>query len=364
MQKTFKLSVFVIIILFPSISFGQYNNSSFDDMFFYRLPSARAEAMGRAYASIDGDISTMFFNPAGTASIKGLELNASFASPYYMAPWVKINYFGLAYHFNKYLTIGLSRNQVNYGTMLLRTTENPEGTGVSGIVAHSIYTLNIASQPIKDLFVGVNTNYMVYNVISENPKTLFFDFGVIKKLPLKQNRNFQQSINIAANICNLNNSKMTYENADKSTQTDDMSVDLPVITRYAANYQFIYKNHLLNDTLNIMEFLAQAEYNDLLNSDYMTSYHFGTELKLLEILSLRAGYYHKKIDDFGNPSYQKDNISSFTYGFGFQLPLYKLIKFPLNINFDYTSQPEQTNSKITSDSGDYNSYTFRLNWRF
>ena len=205
---------------------------------------------------------------------------------------------------------------------------------------------------------------MVYNVISENPKTLFFDFGVIKKLPLNQNRNFQQSINIAANICNLNNSKMTFENSDKTAEITKYSYDLPVITRYAANYQLIYKNHLLNDTLNILEFLAQAEYDDLLNSDYMTSYHFGAELKMVEILSLRAGYYHRKIDDYGNLSYQKDNISSFTYGFGFQLPLYKLIKLPLNINFDYTSQPELTNSKITSDSGDYNSYTFRLNWRF
>ena len=281
-----------------------------------------------------------------------------------MAPWVKINYFGLAYNFNKYLTVGLSRNQVNYGMMLLRSTENPEGTGDSGIVAHSIYTLNIASQPIKNLLIGVNLNYMVYNVISENPKTLFFDFGVIKKFPFQQNSSFQQSINIAANICNLNNSKMTFENTNNSVAISEYSYDLPVITRYAANYQLIYKNHLLNDTLNILEFLAQAEYDDLLNSDYQTSYHFGSEVKLLEILSLRAGYYHKKIDDYGNPTYQKDNISSFTYGFGFQLPLCKLIKLPLNLNFDYTSQPEITNSKITSDSGDYNSYTFRLNWRF
>ena len=364
MLKTIKLSVILLIIIFPAISFGQYDNSSFQDMFFSRLPNARAEAMGRAYASIDSDISTVFFNPAGTATIKGLELNASFASPYYMAPWVKINYFGLAYNFNKYLTVGLSRNQVNYGMMLLRSTENPEGTRDSGKVAHNIYTLNIASQPVKNLLIGVNLNYMVYNVISENPKTLFFDFGVIKKFPFQQNSNFQQSINIAANICNLNYAKQTYNSYNNLHEPINYSYNLPVITRYAANYQLIYKNHLLNDTLNILEFLAQAEYDDLLNSDYMTSYHFGTEVKLLEILSLRAGYYHKKIDDFGNPAYHKDNISSFTYGFGFQLPLYKLIKLPLNINFDYTSQPEITNSKITSDSGDYNTYTFRLNWRF
>ena len=119
MHKTFKLAVFVIIILFPAISFGQYDNSSFREMFFGRLPNARAEAMGKAYASIDGDISTVFFNPAGTATIKGLEVNASFASPYYLLPELKFNYFGLAYHFNKYLTIVLSRNQNNYGMMYL-----------------------------------------------------------------------------------------------------------------------------------------------------------------------------------------------------------------------------------------------------
>ena len=69
MLKTIKLSVILFIIVFPAISFGQYDNSSFQDMFFGRLPNARAEAMGKAYASIDGDISSVFFNPAGTATI-------------------------------------------------------------------------------------------------------------------------------------------------------------------------------------------------------------------------------------------------------------------------------------------------------
>ncbi len=362
MHKTFKLAVFVIIILFPAISFGQYDNSSFREMFFGRLPNARAEAMGKAYASIDGDISTVFFNPAGTATIKGLEVNASFASPYYLLPELKFNYFGLAYHFNKYLTIGLSRNQNNYGMMYLRTNESPESVVDSGVMTNNIYTLNIASQPIKNLFVGLNVNYMIYGFIDPKPKVLFFDFGVIKKFPIQQNSNFQQSINIAANICNLNHSKMTFIGSFQ--HGFEHYNNLPVITRYAANYQFVLKKHLLIDTLNTLEFLAQAEFDDLLNSDYLASYHFGAEVKLLEILSFRAGYYHQKVDDYGNPSYNKDFISSFTYGFGIQLPFYKLIKLPLNINFDYTSLPQPTYTKNKSDWDNFTSYTLRLNWRF
>jgi hypothetical protein len=363
MHKTFKLSV-LVIILFPAFSFGQYDNYSFREMFFGRPPNARAEAMGKAFASIDGDISTVFFNPAGTATIRGLEVNTSFASPYYLLPELKFNYFGLAYHFNKYLTVGLSRNQNNYGMMYLSSLENPELIADSGIMTNNVYTLNISSQPFKNLFVGANVNYMVYGFINPIPKTLFFDFGVIKKFHFQQNNNFQQSINIAANICNLNYAKMTFEEKSNSTYVNKYSYSLPVITRYAANYQFVLKKHFLVDTLNTLEFLAQAECNDLLNSDYLASYHFGVEVKLLEILSLRAGYYHQKVDDFGNPSYNKDFISSFTYGFGIQLPFYKLIKLPVNINFDYTSLPQPTYTKNKSDRENFTSYSFRLNWRF
>jgi hypothetical protein len=45
----------VIFLLIPIIYFGQYYGGFLPQFFFGRLPSARAEAMGKSYAFVDGD---------------------------------------------------------------------------------------------------------------------------------------------------------------------------------------------------------------------------------------------------------------------------------------------------------------------
>ena len=174
---------------------------------------------------------------------------------------------------------------------------------------------------------------------------------------LHSSADYEHIVNLGASIINLNFAQVTVSvNGMESTS------DLPVITRYGANYQFTLKKQFLFDSLDFLKIFTQGEYKMLLNSDFYSGYHFGGEITLFELLALRLGYYYEKVDDHGNPTYNNNNIHSLTYGIGLQIPLNKLTKLPLNINFDYTSLPQPSYTKSETDLANFTSYNLRLNW--
>jgi hypothetical protein len=343
----------LFIFLLPTLVFGQYKSGFLTENFFGRLPSARAEAMGQSYVSIDGDLTSIYFNPAGISTIKGLELNGSYTPPtFYLANGGFTSFFAAGCRINKYLQVAVSRFRFDWGnTPISNTITEPYSER---------NVLTISSQPIKNFYLGLNTNYFVWQSGVTNAATsIFFDFGAIKKFQFLQKASSGHSFSIGTSITNLNYSTITLNwNGRASTS------DLPVITRYGANYSFTLDKHLIVDTLKTLVFLMTGDYQKLLNSDYRSAYRFGGELMLFEIFSFRAGYYNEKVYDYGYPSANNNQITSFTYGFGLQLPVYKLTKIPLNINFDYTSLPQPSYSKINTTWTNFTTYSVRLNWIF
>lgn len=351
-----KKSIVILVLLIPLLSFGQYKDGFLQESFFGRQPSARAEALGKGYSSIDGDLATIFYNPAGTATIQGIELNTSLASPYYHFNKAKYSFISAGYNINKYLTIGISRN--HYTTkqeITLTDSLGPIATGTS--LTSSLYTLNFSSQPIKNLFIGVNTNYLIWKPVDKSANSLYFDFGIIKKFKFGQKTTTNHTINIGASITNLNFAKTKLDFHGYKSESS-----LPVVTRFGTNYQLFLNKKWVFDTLTTFRFLFQADYQLLLNSDYNNGFHTGAEIMFLEILSLRIGYYKEYEYDFDNPSANENEISEITYGLGLQVPLNKLTKIPLSINFDYTSLPQPSYSKTQTNWENFSTYTIGINW--
>ncbi len=352
-----KKLITILVLVIPLLTFGQYEYGFLQESFFGRQPSARAEALGKGYSSIDGDLATIFYNPAGTATLQGAELNTSFSSPYYALKKANYNFISAGYNINKYLTIAISRNQFTIGQKINLTDSvgNPIATGFTP--TNSLYSLNISSQPIKNLFIGVNTNYLIWKPINESAKSIYFDFGIIKKFEFGQKITTNHAINIGASITNLNFAKIKLD-----FNGNEFENNLPVITRYGVNYQFHLNKKWISDTLNTFRLLVQGDYQFLLNSDYNNGFHTGLELMFLEILSVRIGYYQESQYDYDLPSANVNEISEITYGLGLQIPLDKLTKIPLNINFDYASLPQPSYSKTQTSLGNFSTYTLRVNW--
>ncbi len=344
--------------MIPLLSMGQYNDGFLGGFYTGRIPNARAEAMGKAYTSIDGDLTATLYNPAGLSNINGLEVTGGYASPFGI---FGKNYYlqaGAGYRLNQYMQFAVSSVQYRIDNI---TVSDIEGNLVNtGDMSTKNYTLTPASEPLQRLYVGLNMNYFLYDFVTDDQlKSVYFDLGVIRKFMLLENEFSKHTASLAISVSNLNSAKTSGE--IYGTEVDEA---LPIIARYGANYQFALDKNLLIKDLTSLEFLAQAEYQDLWNSGYHSSLRFGGEIRLLEILALRAGYYTEQVNDYGYPEANKNEIEDFTYGFGVQVPLDKLTNIPLRINFDYASFPQTSYSKNVPDSewDNFTAYNLKVNW--
>jgi len=351
MKKHF---VFVLILL-PLIAYGKYEYGFLHEFYFGRVPGARAEAMGKGYCALDGDMTSVFYNPAGIVSLQGLHIYSSFSSPYYFSKSAKYNYFGAGYKLNDYLIVGLSRNHLTFGEDI--AYRDSFGTVSYGTNSQSLYSLTLSSQPLHDLMIGLNTNIFNYKALDKNFTSFYCDIGLIKKFQLMKNETYAHSVNIAASIMNVTFSSITIDFAG-----NEIKNDLPVISRFGACYQFMLAKYSLIDSLYALGFSFNAEYKTLLNSQYHSGIHGGMEISLLELLFLRAGYYNVSNYNLVYPEINKDSLSEFTYGMGIQIPLWKLTRIPLNIKFDYTSLPQPSYSEIITDWENFSTYSVQLNW--
>ncbi len=252
------------------------------------------------------------------------------------------------YKVHKYLQIALSQFQFNFGkTQFANATTTPYTEKK---------TLTISSEPIKNLLVGLNTNYFIWQPgIDKSSQALFFDFGVIKKISIISKKRNPQMLSFGASISNVNyaTTKATFNNITEKYY-------LPVVTRYGASYVSEFGKVHFIDSVNLVKILIQSEYQVLLNSTYRSGIKFGTEITLLNILSLRAGWYKEKVFDFGFPNANKDNIAAFTYGAGLHIPVQSFTKLPIDIHFDFTSLPQVSYSKDYTNLANFKTYGLRL----
>lgn len=343
-----RLVLTALTILCITHSFGQYQFGTLPEFFFGRMPSARAEAMAKSYAAIDGDLGSIHFNPAGIATCNQIEINTSFTPPGYYSTKGYYTFYGVSYKPNKYLQIALSRFQFNYGkTQVINATKTPYSEK---------NTITIAAEPIKNILVGLNANYFVWQPgIDRTSSCLFLDVGVLKKIPIYSSRKQQQQINVGVSVSNVNFSKFY-----ATFNTIEQTYHLPVIARYGISYITHFGKKSGADSTSLFKITALSEYQMLLNSAYGSAVKFGGEIMIFNLLSLRSGWYSEKVYDYGLPYDNKSNISALTYGLGLHLPSYLLFKLPMSLHFDFTTLPQVSSSKNDLKFNNFQTYSFRL----
>jgi hypothetical protein len=386
-----KIITILAAILINSVyydAFSQTYNGAFYEMFFGRQPGARAEGMGRGMASVTGDATSYFYNPAGTGSLKGLNLNAGFGGPYYSLRNYKLDsayydYFGASYNYKKYGTIGFSYDYFSYG-FNYKINRTDEYGNIIGTYTYdpeiAIYRLTYSLEVIKDLFVGTNLNLLHPDLIQqqgtsvgnetsyEDKDVFYFDLGAIKSFNINSGK-LNHNINIGSSLINLNSAEYSIGDASQAEK-------LPVIFRLGAAYDLSADDRSIVSNLKSYNFLVNAEYEDLFNSAYFGGFHGGIEFTFLEILSLRAGYYSQNaaerfaITDTNGvvtgQVYEEKTVNEFTYGFGLNIPVSQMTKgkTPVEIKFDYANLKQPSYVKDEGSPGNYYVYTILLKWIF
>ncbi|MEA2095166.1 MAG: PorV/PorQ family protein [Candidatus Cloacimonadota bacterium] len=339
--KKYWLLVIIILSLFVALH-ADYRDA-YQELFFGRQPSSRAEAMGRGYVTIDGDIDTYFYNPAGIANINFMDVKFTTSSPYYVIDKARYYQFGSGYNFNNNIIIGFNVNLMSYGEEYGVVDEENPFEPFKKVTPYLLnYTLTMATPLSENLSVGFNINRFTENYGGDPHSILFFDVGTIYKHKLTSFFASEDEISFGVSIRNFTFSKVKYDSVDE---------ELPAISRFGISYSFLPE---INN--NTVEVLCQAEYQYLLNYDYRDGLHLGLETKFIEMLSLRCGYYYENID-----SDNTDQLTDFTYGLGIDIPVYKFTDYPINLQIDYTSLPQVSYSQ-NYDLDNFNSFTVKLSW--
>ena len=174
-------------------------------------------AMGDAYTSVASDVSSIYWNPAGLASMYGNQATFCYQ------PWLAdintmftagaINVEGLG-------TFGLSIIAVDYGKMDVTTLSNQSGTGET-FSASDIAVSLAYSRKLADWFsFGMAAKYVNSTIWHSSASAVAFDLGVLINTGFfSPTKNMEDGLNIGMSVSNYG-TQLRYDGMDLTQPID------------------------------------------------------------------------------------------------------------------------------------------------
>lgn len=288
MVKSNLVKALIVAIVFASnISIAQQQNT-YD--FLNLNVDARSSAMAGSFVSMDNDVNSIFYNPAGLASLKGKQASIGFFK-YLM----DINS-GSASYSQKYKElgyIGAGIRYVNYGT-IDKYDENFQNLGTFG-ASDLALSLGYANKYKENLHYGANAK-LIYSTIDEYSSVgLALDLGALYTFPEKK-------LNFGASILNLGTQVKKY-----STTSENLPLDIRIgMTKTLENLPL---------TVNLGFARLADSYDKFF--DRFKNVIVGGEFTLNDYVLLRVGYNNTERQNYKTGT--SIGISGFSAGFGIKI---------------------------------------------
>ena len=247
---------------------------------------ARAVALGGAYVADAGDLSAVYWNPAGLASVRGSALQLGKTT--YLAD-VNFNSAAFATEVRRLGTLAFSLLLLDSGNMTVRTEQEPEGTGERFKVQSFALQASYARSLTERFSIGGSFKFIQERIWHSTASSVAFDIGTLFTTPFERLR-------LGASMSNLG-PKMRMDGRDILFSEDpnpntDGSVEivnaqyrmdahaLPLLFRVGLAWTAVRSgDHTIVVTTDA------AHPND--NSEYINA---GTEYDFRQLLSFRAGW--------------------------------------------------------------------------
>ena len=276
--------LFVQFSMNPALAQQKLAQSGFD--FLNVSTDPRAEAMGEAVTSLDGNSTSMFFNTAGMARIE----NTATVSVGQVDWIAEIRHFYASAAFSpfhgEYGVIGVNFRSVNYGTLdETILASNANGYQDIGSFSPTAYSVGIGyAKALSDKFaVGGDINYVNQNLgssitninsdgsyvtTSSKLNVVSFDFGMIYKTGFK-------SLAFGMDVRNFS----------RELRYVQESYDLPLIFNLWISMNVFDMWNIDSKTQSLI-ITAGATHP----RDYPEQVNVGAEYTFMHIISLRGGY--------------------------------------------------------------------------
>lgn len=285
----------IFLFSFSSKSFSQ-NNTIYN--FLYLNPDARSSAMAGTFTSMFGDVNSIFYNPAGLATIDKRQLSLGFFK--YL---LDINSGNIAYT-QKYKDIGwfgAGIQYMNYGSFK-KFDEQYNEVGTFGANEMAL-TLSYASKFMPDLNYGVNLKFIHSSIDEFSSSAVALDFGLLYY-------NKASSFSAGISLQNLGTQLSKYS---------ESSEDLPLNLSIGVSKQLEYL------PLTVFASVSQINEEEEKFVDRFKNFGVGGEFELSDNVNLRLGY------DNGFRQNYKTGTTTALAGFSAGLGL----QFEERYSFDY-----------------------------
>ncbi len=322
-MKRIKFIAGLILIAAVSVSFGQNTTKSGTTaaQFLKIGIGPRAIGIGSAFTATADDITAVYWNPAGLSNIVSNEAHFNHTS------WIAdigFDFAAFATHLSGVGTVGVSVSVLNaIDGMLIRTVENPEGTGERFDAGSMSIGLSYARSLTDNFSIGFTGKYIREFIWNESAVGFALDAGVLYKIPVLN------EFRLAASISNFG-TKMKMDGRDiieikhvgeeghgnlinSYIQLEEW--DLPLLFRVGVAAD------LIKDETSLLILALDAVHpND--HTEYVNT---GIEYTWNKMISVRAGY---------NSLFESKSEKGLTLGVGLN---YRLIE-SVRVLFDYAYQ--------------------------
>jgi hypothetical protein len=307
-----RLTVLILIVTFlavPCMGQGVSKTGTTAANFLSIGVGGRAIAMGGAYVAVADDASGLYWNPAGTARLESPEF--MFGHSEWLAD-INFDHAAAVIPVGGSGSAGISATFLNMGSMLVRTVNEPEGTGE--YFDAGSYSLGLGySMMLTDRFsIGFMGKY-IREYIKDSSSTGFaIDVGTLfetqwRGLMLGMSiSNFGTKMQLSGNDVLVQVDPDPTQNGNNENINANLSLDefdLPLVFRVGVAIDLLRE---VADN-NLLVSIDALHPND--NTEAMD---FGMEYGLMDRFFARVGY---------KSAFLRDSEEGLTFGAGFRLPI-------------------------------------------
>jgi len=270
---------------------------------------ARAVGMGGAFVAVNDDATALYWNPSGIARLNKMEVN--FVHTNWLVD-ISYNFVGFVVPLEDFGAIGVSLAFLGMDEQIVRTVNNPEGTGEKYDAGDVAIGLTYAKNLTDKFSIGFTAKYIQQTIWHMKSSTVAIDIGTMFTTGFNDMKigmsisNFGSKMKLEGKDVNIvyDPDPIKYGNNDKipaQLQTDQF--DLPLIFRVGVAMDVINSE---NNRLTVA--IDAVHPND--NTEHL---NLGTEYVFDNLVFIRAGY---------KSLFTRDSEEGFTTGAGIEYELF------------------------------------------
>lgn len=283
------IRVFGILIITSDLIFGsgRLTNVGTTSASFLEVGiGSRAIGMGGAFVAVANDVTALYWNPSGISRIARPE--AIFERIEWLTD-ISYNYLGAAIPFGRWGTAGVFMDAMTVPKMAVRTVDYPDGTGEMFDATSYAIGLSYAFSLTDRFSIGLTGKYIEERIWHEKARSVAFDIGTLYKTNFNGLRIGAAITNFGPSMAMDGSDLIIYYDADESIDGNNDRIMGKLMTDewpLPLNMQFGIAYDLLTTKYCRMT-IAMDAFHPINNSE---SVNIGTEISILEMLFMRAGY--------------------------------------------------------------------------